>query len=68
MTEIEMKQIETNISKMIADVDLGNRSHDLSQKDHELNQKKFTIEIIKLVLYGVAVGAASVIAAVKILG
>lgn len=60
MTALEMKQIEANINKMVADVDL-------SHKGHELDSKKYLLEQIKLVLYGVAVGAAVVIATVKIL-
>jgi len=61
MTDLEMEQMRSNINKMVADIDL-------SHKSHKLDEKKYMLDAIKLVLYGVAVGAAVVLATVKILG
>jgi len=57
MTELEQTRHEemlANINKMVADVDM----------DH----KKYTLEIVRLVMYGVIAGSALTLAIIKVLG
>ncbi|MBL1352082.1 MAG: hypothetical protein COA61_001915 [Zetaproteobacteria bacterium] len=68
MTDLEMEQIRSNINKMVADVDFSHKNYKLDEEKHKLDEKKYMLDAIKLVLYGVAVGAAVVLATVKILG